>query len=94
VIFLDSSIIYNTLVETEITKYAKEVLEQRTPKITSDTAIDEVWFALLRKKMGVNSARTLKKRVSKSLEGRQALYDVLVKIFAFLQEHGVLIIPD
>jgi len=94
VIFLDSSIVYNALVDTELTKYARKVLESRVPKLTSDTAIDEVWFALLKKKAGVKSAEMLKKRIKRSDEGRRMPYDVLVKVFAFLQKHAVLVIPD
>jgi predicted nucleic acid-binding protein len=94
VIFLDSSVIYNALVETELTEYAREVFEQNVPKITSDTAVDELWFALAKKVIGAGSARNMKKKLRKSEALRQAYYDVLVKILAFLQKQAVMVVPD
>jgi len=92
--FLDSSVLYNALVETELTEYTKKVFSQKTPKITSDTAVDEVWFALTRKALGEKSAREIKKRVNASEGARKTIEDVLAKMFAFLQKYEVMLIPD
>jgi len=49
VIFIDTSVLYNYLVETSLTEYAIDVLESREGKLTSDTVVDELFYALIRK---------------------------------------------
>ena len=92
--FLDSSIIYNALVETDLTKYARTAMELPVPKITSDTAIDETWFALTKKALRVESARGVKKALHSSKDARNIQEEVLAKILAFLGKHAISIIPD
>jgi len=43
VIFIDSSVLYNYLVETKLTEYAVNILDSGEGKLTSDTVIDELF---------------------------------------------------
>ncbi len=61
-IFLDSSVILNAIVETELTEFADKVFEQ-FPLITSETVIDESVYVIIRKlftEMGVKNRFDIK----------------------------------
>ncbi len=91
-IFIDSSVLYNALVVTELTEYAARVFKLEEPRITSETVIDEVWFALLKRDAG--SPWKIKKKLKNSWEFRKTAVKYLSGTLGFLSAQNVVIIPD
>ena len=64
--FLDSSIILNAIVETELSRYAEDAMRHE-PLLTSETVINEVLYVLVRKLFAENGIRNrydVKERLS------------------------------
>ena len=81
-ILIDSSVLYNALVVTELTEYAAQVFKLEEPRITSETVIDEVWFALLKRDTG--SPWKIKKKLKNSWEFRKTAVKYLSGMLGFL----------
>ncbi len=70
-IYVDANIIYNALVETELTDYALKALKFEG-KVTSWTAINEVVYTLFRKmaeKEGFRTIYSIKEMPKRPTEG-------------------------
>ncbi|AEK72333.1 nucleic acid-binding protein [Thermococcus sp. 4557] len=91
-IFIDSSVLYNALVVTELTGYAAQAFKLEEPRITSETVIDEVWFALLKRDAG--SPWKIRKELKNSSEFRKMAVKYLSGILGFLSAQNVVIVPD
>ncbi|WP_245612479.1 PIN domain-containing protein [Palaeococcus ferrophilus] len=96
--FLDSSVLYNYLVETELTKEAVKLVDSDEVKIVSDTVIDELFYVLLRrsaqKEYGVSSAWGLKKLLRKNESFRKISLDVISTVLSLIEAKGIIIVPD
>jgi len=92
VIFIDSSVLYNALVVTELTGYSAKVFELNEPKITSEIVIDEVWFALLKRDVG--SPWKIKKELRGNDEFRNTAVKYLSGILGFLSAQNVVVVDD
>ncbi|WP_258084510.1 PIN domain-containing protein [Thermococcus thermotolerans] len=91
-IFIDSSVLYNALVVTELTEYAAEIFKAEEPRVTSELVVDEVWFALLKRDTG--SPWKIKKMLKNSYESRKMAVKYLSGILGFLSAQNVVIVPD
>jgi len=98
VIFIDSSVLYNYLVETSLTHYAVEILEAKEGKLTSDTVVDELFYVLIRrlgeKEYGARSVWRVKKLLKDDEEFRNRASDVISDIQALLDAKDVLLVSD
>jgi len=92
VIFIDSSVLYNALVKTELTPLAEKVFEEKEAKITSDIVVDEVWFVLMKREGG--SVGKVRKLLQKDEEFRTKAVEYLAGILAFLNAYGVVVVRD
>jgi len=92
VIFIDSSVLYNALVVTELTEYSARIFELNEPKITSETVIDEVWFALLKRDTG--SPWKIRKELRNNDEFRKTAVKYLSGILGFLSAQNVVVVSD
>ena len=97
-IFIDSSVLYNYLVETNLTEYAVDVLESREGKITSDTVVDELFYVLIRKlgekEYNARSIWKIKELLRKDTEFRRRASDVISDILALIDAKDVLLVSD
>ncbi|QDA31276.1 PIN domain-containing protein [Thermococcus indicus] len=97
-IFIDSSVFYNYLVETSLTEYAIDVLESREGKLTSDTVVDELFYALIRKlgekEYNARSIWKVKELLRNDAEFRRRASDVISDILALLDAKDVLLVSD
>ncbi len=91
-IFIDSSVLYNALVKTELTPLAERVFEEKEAKITSDIVVDEVWFVLMKREGG--SVGKVRKLLQKDEEFRTKAVEYLAGILAFLNAYGIVVVRD
>jgi len=98
VIFIDTSVLYNYLVETSLTEYAIDVLESREGKLTSDTVVDELFYALIRKlgekEYNARSIWKVKELLRNDVEFRRRASDVISDILALIDAKDVLLVSD
>jgi len=93
--FLDSSIIINAIVETELTKFTDRVFE-RFPLITSETVIDESVYVIIRKlfaEMGVKNRFDVKRKLQ-TPEGEEIIEEAITLVTELIEERNVAIVRD
>ncbi|WP_297481185.1 PIN domain-containing protein [Thermococcus sp.] len=93
--FLDSSVMVNTIVETELTKFTDRVFE-RFPLITSETVIDESVYVIIRK---LFAERAIKNRfdVKRKLQtpmGEEIIEEAITLVMNLIEEKNVAIVRD
>ncbi|NJE10189.1 PIN domain-containing protein [Thermococcus sp. MAR1] len=97
-IFIDSSVLYNYLIETSLTEYAVDVLESREGKLASDTVVDELFYALIRKlgekEYNARSIWKVKELLRNDAEFRRRASDVISDILALIDAKDVLLVSD
>ncbi|ASJ12342.1 PIN domain-containing protein [Thermococcus thioreducens] len=97
-IFIDSSVLYNYLIETSLTEYAVDVLESREGKLTSDTVVDELFYALIRKlgekEYNAMSIWKVKELLRNDAEFRRRASDAISDILALIDAKDVLLVSD
>ncbi|AHL22426.1 putative nucleic acid-binding protein, contains PIN domain [Thermococcus nautili] len=95
---MDTSVLYNYLVETSLTEYAVEVIESREGKVTSDTVVDELFYALIRKlgekEYGARSIWKVKELLRSNSEFRKRASEVISDILALLDAKKILLVSD
>ncbi|WP_461863626.1 PIN domain-containing protein [Thermococcus sp.] len=94
-IFLDSSVILNAIVETELTEFADKVFEQ-FPLITSETVIDESVYVIIRKlftEMGVKNRFDIKIKLQ-TPEGKEIIEEAIEIVMEFIERRRVAIVRD
>jgi len=98
VIFIDSSVLYNYLVETKLTEYAVNILDSGEGKLTSDTVIDELFYILIRKiaekNYGVSSIWGVKRLLRRDAEFKRCASNTISDILALVDVKNVLIVSD
>jgi len=92
VIFIDSSVLYNALVRTELTAHAEKIFMEKDVKVTSDIVIDEVWFVLMRREAG--SVGKVRELLQRDEDFRVKAVEYLAGILAFLSAYGVVVVRD
>ncbi|WP_297091233.1 PIN domain-containing protein [Thermococcus sp.] len=93
-IYVDANIIYNALVETELTDYALKALKFEG-KVTSWTAINEVVYTLFRKMAEKEGFRTIYSIKEMPRDLRKGLLDkAYLTVERFLLEKGITSIPE
>ncbi|MBP1910808.1 PIN domain-containing protein [Thermococcus stetteri] len=95
-IYIDANVIYNYIVQTELTEYAKSVFGQQEPLVTSWTALNEATYTLFRKIAKERGFRTIYDIKKMSMEERTEMlmvaYDAVRLLISernvqTLQEH-------
>jgi len=92
---LDSSVIVNLIVETELTPFAEKVLEY-FPLLTSETVIDESIYVIIRKlfaQRGIRNRFDVKKRLF--TKGGGAIIDEAIElVMETIDENSIAIVRD
>ncbi|ASJ02770.1 hypothetical protein A3L09_05640 [Thermococcus profundus] len=93
--FLDSSVIVNLIVETELTKLAENVIEHR-PLLTSETVIDESIYVIIRKLFALHGIRNrfdVKEKIT-TPEGKEIIREAIELVMNLLEDKGVGVLRD
>ena len=96
--FIDSSVLYNYLIATELTEKAVRILDSTEGKLTSDTVVDELFYVLIRKlaerEYGVSSVWGVKKLLRRDEKFRKSASEIISTIFALIEVKNILLVSD
>jgi len=95
-IFVDSSVLLNVLYETELTRFAENVLNGREILVTSETVLDECVYVHLRKmaaEEGVRNIYDLRKTV-KTETGKNLLCRAVDEALELVGSYEILVLRD
>ncbi len=93
--FLDSSVIVNLIVDTELTEFAEKVIED-FPLLTSETVIDESIYVIIRKLFALRGVRNrfdVKRRIL-TPEGKEIINEAIELVVELIEENDVAIVRD
>jgi predicted nucleic acid-binding protein len=93
---VDSSVLLNTLYETELTTFAQDVMESGEVLITSETVIDECVYVHLRKiaaENGIKNRYDLKEALQ-TKDGKQWLNQAVNDVLELIGKLDALILRD
>ena len=95
-IFVDSSVLLNVLYRTELTEFARGVLEENDTLVTSETVLDECVYVHLRKmaaEKGIKNLYDLRKEL-KTVVGKDLLNRAIDDTLELVGKFNLLVLRD